>query len=61
MYQEALLREIRKKIGDKSLNNELANILNISYNAAHRRSSLKLKFSLEEAVELARYYQISLD
>ena len=61
MYQEALLLENRKKIGDKSLNDELANILNISYDAAHRRSSLKSKFSLEEAVELARYYQISLD
>jgi hypothetical protein len=34
MYQERLLKEIRKKIGDKSLNDEIANILNISYDAA---------------------------
>jgi len=61
MHQEILLRQIRKKIGDKSLNDEIANILNISYDAAHRRTSLKAKFSFEEALELAKYYQISLD
>lgn len=61
MHQELLLREIRRKIGDKSLNDEIANILNISYDAAHRRTSLKAKFSFEEALELAKYYQISLD
>lgn len=61
MHQEALLKEIRRKIGDRSLNDEIANILNISYDAAHRRTSLKAKFSFEEALELAKYYQISLD
>jgi len=61
MYQELLLKEIRRKIGDKSLNDEIANILNISYDASHRRTSLKAKFSFEEALELARYYQISLN
>lgn len=61
MYQDLLLKQIRSKIGDKSLNDEIANILNISYDAAHRRTSLKAKFSMEEAVELAKYYQISLD
>jgi len=61
MHQERLLKEIRKKIGGKSLNDEIANILNISYDAAHRRTSLKAKFSFEEALELAKYYQISLD
>ncbi|MCJ8152314.1 XRE family transcriptional regulator [Chryseobacterium sp. SSA4.19] len=61
MYENLLLREIRKKIGEKSLNDEVANILNISYDAAHRRTSLKAKFSFKEAVELAKYYQISLD
>ncbi|KQR91889.1 hypothetical protein ASG01_12855 [Chryseobacterium sp. Leaf180] len=61
MNQEVLLRQIRKKIGDKSLNDEIANILNISYDAAHRRTSMKAKFSFEEAIELAKYYQISLD
>ncbi|MBB4806230.1 hypothetical protein HNP38_001502 [Chryseobacterium defluvii] len=61
MHQETLLRQIRKKIGEKSLNDEIANILNISYDAAHRRTSLKAKFSFEEALELAKHYQISLD
>lgn len=61
MHQELLLRQIRRKIGNKSLNDEIANILNISYDAAHRRTSLKARFSFEEAVELAKYYQISLD
>lgn len=61
MHQESLLKEIRKKIGDKSLNDEIANILNISYDAAHRRTSLKAKFSFEEALELAKHYQISLN
>lgn len=61
MYQERLLKEIRKKIGDRSLNDEIANILNISYDASHRRTSLKAKFSFEEALELAKYYQISLN
>ena len=50
-----------QKIGEKSLNDEIANILNISYDAAHRRSSSKAKFSFEEALELAKHYQISLD
>jgi len=61
MYQELLLKEIRRKIDDKSLNDEIANILNISYDAAHRRTSLKAKFSFEEALKLAKYYQISLN
>jgi len=61
MHQEILLKQIRKKIGNKSLNDEIANILNISYDAAHRRTSMKAKFSFEEVVELAKYYQISID
>ena len=61
MYQELLLKEIRNKIGDRSLNDEIANVLNISYDAAHRRTSLKSKFSLEESLLLAKFYNISLD
>ena len=61
MYQELLLKEIRRKIGDKSLNDEIANILNISYDAAHRRTSMKSKFSLEESLVIAKNYSISLD
>ncbi|MGE4515061.1 MAG: XRE family transcriptional regulator [Chryseobacterium sp.] len=61
MYQELLLKEIRQKIGNKSLNDEISNILNISYDAAHRRTSQKAKFNFEEAIELAKYFHISLD
>lgn len=61
MFQELLLKEIRRKIGDRSLNDEIANVLNISYDAAHRRTSLKSKFSLEESIALAKNYHISLD
>ncbi|SHK66118.1 transcriptional regulator [Chryseobacterium polytrichastri] len=61
MHQERLLKEIRKRIGEKSLNDEISNILNISYDAAHRRTSSKAKFSFEEALELAKHYQISLN
>lgn len=61
MYQELLLKEIRRKIGEKSLNDEIANVLNISYDAAHRRTSMKSKFSLEESLVLAKNYSISLD
>jgi len=61
MHQERLLKEIRKRIGNRSLNDEISSILNISYDAAHRRTSLKAKFSFEEALELAKYYQISLN
>ncbi|WP_173779887.1 XRE family transcriptional regulator [Frigoriflavimonas asaccharolytica] len=61
MFQEKLIKEIRSKIGTKSLNDEIANVLNISYDAAHRRTSSKSKFSFEEAVALSDFYQISLD
>lgn len=61
MYQALLLKQIRSKIGDKSLNDEIANVLNISYDASHRRTSMKSKFSLEESLVLAKYYNISLD
>ena len=61
MHQEFLIKRIREKIGTKSLNDEISNILNISYDAAHRRTSMKAKFSFEEAIELAKYYQISLN
>lgn len=61
MYQELLLKQIRSKIGDKSLNDEIANVLNISYDASHRRTSMKSRFSLEESLQLAKFYNISLD
>ena len=62
MYQELLIDTIRKKIGSsKSIIDELAGVLDISYDASHRRISMKSKFSMEEGVKLANYYGISMD
>lgn len=60
--QELLLKTIRNQIAKNcSLNDEIAKILDISYDAAHRRISLKSKFSIEETVMLCRYFSISMD
>ena len=59
--QELLLKSIRKQLSATSLNDEIATVLNISYDAAHRRVSGKSKFSIEETVALANHYNISLD
>ena len=60
--QELLLKTIQKKIGPtKSLLDAIATVLHISYDAAHRRVSLKSKFSIEEAVQLCLYYDVSMD
>lgn len=59
--QELLLKTIRKQLSATSLNDEIAGVLNISYDAAHRRVSGKSKFSIEETVTLANHYSISLD
>lgn len=39
----------------------ISNILNISYDAAHRRVSLKSKFSIDETIALCTHYSISMD
>jgi hypothetical protein len=60
--QEILLKSIRYKIGQSaSINEAVASILDISYDAAHRRISSKSKFSIEETVKLAMHYNLSLD
>lgn len=61
-YQEVLLKQIRKQLSDKlSINDAVATVLQISYDASHRRVSGKSKFSIEETVQLANHYNISLD
>jgi hypothetical protein len=61
-YQETLLKQIRKQISDKqSINDALATVLQISYDASHRRVSGKSKFSIQETALLANHYNISLD
>jgi BetR domain len=61
-YQEILLKQIRKQLSDKqSVNDEIASVLQISYDASHRRVSGKSKFSIDDTVQLANHYNISLD
>ena len=60
--QELLLKQIRKQLlENQSINDEIASVLNISYDASHRRVSGKSKFSIDETVQLANNYNISLD
>lgn len=62
MTQQVFLDQIKKELPEgKSLNDAIAKILDISYDAAHRRTSLKSKFSLEESLLLAKHFNISLD
>ena len=62
MKQKQFIDQIRKELPQgKSLNDSIATILDISYDAAHRRTSLKSKFSLEESLTLAKHFNISLD
>ena len=62
MIQDQLLKALELALPDKhSLNDAIATALDISYDAAHRRTSFKSKLSLEESVILAKYYNISLD
>lgn len=60
--QEILLKEIRQIIGNEtSINEAISTVLQISYDAAHRRISMKSKFSIEETVALCKEYGISMD
>jgi hypothetical protein len=61
-HQEILLAAIRNLLpNDISLNDEIAKILDISYDASHRRVSMKSKFSIEETITLCKHYSISMD
>jgi hypothetical protein len=60
--QDKLLKAIRQKLEKSaSLIEEIAAVLNISYDAAHRRVSQKSKFSIEETISLCRHYSLSMD
>ncbi|UIR57406.1 hypothetical protein LZQ00_06205 [Sphingobacterium sp. SRCM116780] len=62
MYQERLIHAIQKRIGQKkSILEAISQALEISYDAAHRRISMKSKFSIEETVKLAQHFGISMD
>lgn len=60
--QEILLATIRKQLPKTaSLIDEIASVLQISYDASHRRVSCKSRFSIEETVKLCQEYSISMD
>ena len=60
--QELLLKEIRKHLAkETSLIEVISSILNISYDAAHRRVSMKSKFSIDETILLCNYFNIGMD
>lgn len=62
MFQNVLLQELQKVLpANTSLIDAVATALEISYDAAHRRTSLKSKFSLDESIILSKYYNLSLD
>lgn len=62
MFQNQLLEKLKTELPiGTSLNEAVAIALNISYDAAHRRTSYKSKLSLDESVILAKYYNLSLD
>ncbi|WP_437920099.1 hypothetical protein [Sphingobacterium sp. LRF_L2] len=62
MYQQLFIQTMQdKKNTDRSLIDIVSEVLDISYDAAHRRLSLKSKFSIEETVLLAKHFVISMD
>ncbi|ADV49531.1 hypothetical protein I2486_11260 [Cellulophaga sp. E16_2] len=62
MFQKELLNHVQEILPpNESLIESIATALEISYDAAHRRTSLKSKFSLDETIILAKYFNLSLD
>lgn len=62
MKQNELLQSINKLIpSDKSLIDIVSSVLDISYASAHRRISNTAKLSIDEAVKLAKHFNLSLD
>ena len=62
MIQAQLLKTIEAVLPkQQSLIDAVAMALDLSYDAAHRRTSLKSKLSLEESVRLAQYFNVSID
>ncbi|MEW4924262.1 hypothetical protein [Algibacter sp. 2305UL17-15] len=62
MFQVTFLNYLKEELPkNTSVIEAVATALEISYDAAHRRVSMKSKFSLDECVTLAKYYNLSLD
>lgn len=62
MFQQELLNKLQQTLpSNTSIIEAVAEALDISYDAAHRRTSFKSKLSLEEGIQLARHFNLSLD
>ena len=62
MIQETLLQQLKAALPPHtSLIDAVAQVLDISYDAAHRRTSMKSKLSIAESVALAQHFNLSLD
>ena len=62
MYQTLFLDHLKQALPKNTSKIEaVAMALDISYDAAHRRVSLKSKCSLDECVALAKYFNLSID
>lgn len=62
MFQLQFLRKLKSQLSkNTSLIDAVATTLDISYDAAHRRTSLKSKLSLDESITLAKAFNIALD
>ncbi len=60
--QDHFIKYLKEKSGNNtSFVDEIADILDIGYDAAYRRINLKTSLSLEEAVTLAKHYKVSLN
>ncbi len=60
--QEQFIKYLKDRVGDNtSFVEDIAQVLDIGYDAAYRRINLKTSLSLEESVKLAKYYKISLN
>jgi hypothetical protein len=60
--QKQFIKYLKEKSHDNaSFVDEIADVLDIGYDAAYRRINLKTSLSLEESVKLAKHYKISLN
>ncbi len=60
--QKEFIEQLKSKSqGNTSFVEELADILDIGYDAAYRRINLRTNLSLEESVNLAKHYNVSLN
>jgi hypothetical protein len=60
--QERFIKDLKSKFQNStSFVDEVAEILDIGYDAAYRRINLKTNLSLEESVLLARHFKVSLN